>query len=280
MEIYESHKMEDPRLPFILHSFHYGRGEALPFSNWHENIELLYFTKGKAIVTINAQRISVKKGDIVVVNANYLHGIVATEPCHFYCLIVDRSFCLANHFDTSRIQFSPCVKDTELCALIDSFVDEYNNRSFSYRVQILRATGLRICSLLCGNHSTMEEEPDGDSLLLSSIKKTLSYIHANSHRKISLDKLAEVSGMSKYYLAREFHRITGYTVVSYINHFRCENAKRMLVENEMSIAAIARACGFPNASYFSRSFLSIVGILPSQYREEALTTEQKQRTKR
>ncbi len=280
MEVYESHKMEDPRLPFILHSFHYEKGEALPFSNWHENIELLYFTKGQAIVTINAQRISVRKGEIAVVNANSLHGILATEPCHFYCLIVDRSFCLSNYFDTSQIHFSPFVTDPELCALIDSFVDEYDERQFPYRVQLLRATALRILSLLSANHSTEEKETDGDSFLFSSIKNALRYIHANSHRKISLDQLSEASGLSKYYLAREFHRITGFTVIAYINHLRCEKAKRMIVENKMSIASIARECGFQNASYFTRSFLASVGTLPSHYRDEALATEnQKKRTK-
>lgn len=279
MEIYESHKMEDPRLPFILHSFYYQKGEVLPFSNWHENVEFLYFTKGSAIVTINAQRLSVQEGEIVVVNSNYIHGIMATEPSHFYCLIVDRSFCLANYFDTNRIQFSPLIKDPELCTLIDGFVDEYNDLDFPYRIQLLRSDGLRILSLLCAKYSTTEKEPDRDSLLFSSIKKALGYIHANNHRRISLDKLSEISGLSKYYLAREFHRITGYTVISYINHLRCENAKRMILENKLSIANIALECGFQNSSYFSRSFLSIVGMLPSQYKDLVLSNEKKKRTK-
>ncbi len=270
MEIYESHKMENPRLPFIFHSYTYQKGESLGFGNWHENVELLCVTEGLARVSINGRSYSLQKDEIAVINAHELHDILAIEDMHFYCLIVDRSFCLSNHFDPSRLQFETLVRDGEIVSLIRLLAEEYGKETLPFRVQLLRATTLRIMGLLCGGYSKEEKEALADTALFSAIKKTLGYIHAESQRKLTLDRLSEVAGLSKYYLAREFHRMTGYTVVSYINRVRCENAKRMMAEGKDSILAISRACGFPNASYFTRTFSSIVGMRPAEYRSEIL----------
>ncbi len=273
MEIYESHKMENPRLPFIFHSYTYQKGESLGFGNWHENVELLCVTEGCAKVRINGQSHALQKDEIAVINAHELHDILADEDMHFYCLIVDRSFCLSNHFDPSRLHFETLVRDREIVSLIHTLAEEYGNDSLPYRVQFLRSTVLRIMALLCERYSREETESLADTALFSAIKKTLGYIHAESHRKLTLDRLSEVAGLSKYYLAREFHRITGCTVVSYINHVRCENAKRMMMESKLSILAISRACGFTNASYFTRIFSSVVGMRPVEYRSALVNME-------
>jgi AraC-like DNA-binding protein len=273
VEIYESHKLEDPRLPLILHSFHYKKDEALGFSNWHENVELLCPTSGRATVSANGVRFTVEAGEIAVINANHIHDILANEELHFYCLIVDRAFCLSNHLALDRLQFRPLIRDPELFALVTEAAAEYEERERPFRPSLLRATVLRIMSLLAMRYSTEEKGSDSDSALLSAVKRTLGYIHAHVGERLTLDRLAEEAGLSKYYLAREFHRVTGYTVVSYVNHLRCENAKRLLVESKASILSIASDCGFPNASYFSRTFAALTGTLPGEYRKKALSEQ-------
>ena len=47
----------------------------------------------------------------------------------------------------------------------------------------------------------------------------------------------------------------------------CQEA-RLLAEEQMSIGSIGRSCGFDNASYFARTFSSIVGCTPMEYREK------------
>ena len=38
--------------------------------HWHEAIEILYFTQGRAVTSCNLQSYSVKKGSIILVNGN------------------------------------------------------------------------------------------------------------------------------------------------------------------------------------------------------------------
>ncbi len=268
MSVYEKHLMADPRLPFIFHNCTYNeKKQAVDFySGWHENIELLYFKKGSATLTINDIRIKVSKGDLVVVDTNRIHSIAAHEETNFYCLIVDRAFCLANHLDTNLISFEQLVRDAELSELFEEFAKEYYDTDSSFRIQALRALELRIMVLLCRRYSQDNQKPVRDSNILSAIKKALAFIHSEADKSITLDDISNAAGISKYYLAREFRSITGYTIVNYINQVRCEKASVMLTEKTMNIEKIATACGFTNVSYFTRTFTKLMGMKPSDYR--------------
>ena len=272
-ETYEHLQFKHPETPFILHSFSFEAGRSPVHYNWHESIEILHFTAGCAEVAYNFQKIKVNAGDTVVVNSNTLHHICAVTQTHYYCLIIDRAFCVANYMDTSVLQFEPLVHDREIGALIEQFVKEHRDKTQTCRPQLLRSTALRILARLKAGYSREESESPTDTSVFLGVKAALEYIHAQSHTKITLDDLARFSGVSKFYLAREFRRLVGYTVVEYVNRVRCENAKRMLCESRMSVAAIGLSCGYPNASYFNEVFLRIVGISPGRYREQAFAGE-------
>lgn len=266
-DIYEHIKFENSQIPFELYDFHFAAGESLGRRNWHESIEILYVTSGSSIITSNFQKISAQAGDIAVINTNTLHDIYAKTDMHFYCLIVDRAFCVSNFLDTNTVQFHTYVRDEQICALIQQFVDEYHTE-FLCRAQLLRSTALRIVALLRGKYAKEEVTQEHRSPIFDGIKKVLGHIHSQSHTKITLDELAKIAGISKFYLAREFRNMVGCTIIEYINHTRCENAKRMLQENQISIAAIAMSCGYSNPSYFTKTFLAHTGMHPSEYREQ------------
>ena len=273
MSRYETHSMKDPRLPFILHDTHFSRARVEKIGNWHENVEILCFTGGSGLVTSNEQRIPVHRGDVVVLNTNCIHTISCDARLDYYCLIVDRSFCLDNHFDTNRISFVTYLRDEELSHLFEELAREWDAEEDTYRVQTIRALVLRIMAILCRRYSRPETEASANSHLLSCVKQAIGFIHAESHRDLSLDEIAQQVGLSKFYFAREFRNVTGYTVVSYINIIRCERAKRMLAENRLAVGEVGRACGFANQSYFTRTFFSITGEKPSEYRKNSLNKQ-------
>ena len=267
MSVYEIHTMKDPRIPFIVLPFRYPANHVQSPGNWHENVEVLCFTKGSGWVNSNESRIFVCAGDIVVINANYLHAISSVEPLDYYCLIVDRGFCLANHLDTNQIQFNTLVQDEQIFSLMKELACEFMDRSDDdpYCIPMIRAIVLRTLALLCRHHSRLEAIPQADSHLLSCIKHAIGALCSNIEKDWALDDMADLVGLSKYYFAREFHRITGHSFVSYIHIARCERAKAMLLDRQQSIGEIAHACGFSTQSYFTRIFKSVTGVLPSEY---------------
>ena len=111
-----------------------------------------------------------------------------------------------------------------------------------------------------------------------AIKQVIGYIHSESHRTITLEELSELVGISSCYLSRMFHRITGYSIVTYINHTRCERAKQLLAQQNLSVEAVAYECGFANVSYFIRTFRKMTGTVPSEYRARFLRERQEEET--
>ena len=269
MSLHETHTMKTPGLPFIFHDTHHYRPRLHSdlIGNWHENVEILCFTGGEGTVWYNDQQFSVGAGDVVVLNTNCIHSISCAREVHYYCLIVDRSFCLENHFDTNQIAFDPYFQDTELCAVMEELAREWLSEASSpHRILAIRAAALQIMTILCRRHSRPEHSPKKDTHLLACIKQAIGLIRDNCQRELSLDEIAATVGLSKYYFAREFRQITGYTFISYVNLVRCERAKRLLAENRIPVSQVALACGFTNFSYFSKTFAKHVGLRPSEYR--------------
>ena len=273
MSVYETHRMNDPRLPFIFHSKTTLRPNHRSMQpNWHENVEILQILSGSAILLCETKHIAVSAGDTVVINTNCLHSFDASSNgVSYHCLIVDRAFCLANHFDTNTIRFEEHFQDEAITSSMLALNDEYvTTPDAPHRVPMIRSLVLSILAHLCRSHSNPECEEKSEPHLTSCIKQAIGLIRSDASRDLSLDEVAEFVGLSKFYFAREFRRLTGYSFVSYINLNRCEMAKALLAQNKMSISEVGRACGFSNQSYFTRTFRTYTGRLPSVYRETHL----------
>ncbi|MBQ9030983.1 MAG: methylphosphotriester-DNA--protein-cysteine methyltransferase family protein [Parasporobacterium sp.] len=101
----------------------------------------------------------------------------------------------------------------------------------------------------------------------------LKLIHENYARDFSLEVLAEELHINKFHLLRTFKLVTGQTPLQYHNWYRCEKAKELLRQPELSISYIAYETGFNSASHFSRVFNRVTSMTPSEYRKEDLKNQ-------
>ncbi len=273
MSTYETHIIKDSRLPFIFHRSQVNLAvDRHTAGNWHENIEILFFIEGEGIVYCDLKKIAIEAGDIVVVNANRVHSIISTsDRLVNHCLIVDRSFCIANSFDTNLLHFDEHFKDEEIADIFYTLEKNYFPRDMSERsIPLMRAYVLNIMGLLCAKHSSAELERGDEIRLITCVKQAIGLIRSEYYRDLSLDYVAEFAGLSKFYFAREFKRVTGYTFVSYVNVTRCENAKALLSDWALTLGRIGKKCGFSSQSYFTKTFKKYVGMLPEEYRRDYL----------
>ena len=265
----EMHIMKDMRLPFIFYRNRASGDRAPDPRNWHENIELLYFMEGTGAVQCNDETVGVIAGDLVVVNANVPHTVIAKSQHLHYCyLIVDRGFSLANGLDTNELQFDVHIRDEALGAAMECLLEEYEDSDRAYRIPTIRSLVLQILVILCRQYSHPAALSQSQPNLLSCIQKAIGYIRIEYASDLSLDDIAARVGLSKYYFSREFRRVTGYPFVSYVNIVRCEQAKRLLTQTQMRVGEVAVACGFSNQSYFTRTFFAHTGSRPLDYREK------------
>ena len=96
--------------------------------------------------------------------------------------------------------------------------------------------------------------------------KVTNYIKRNCNDKLTLDALAREVYLSKSYLSSMFKEETGISLTEYIAKVRVEKSKRLLTDSTLSIADVARQCGFKDQSYFTKVFKKETGTSPKKYR--------------
>jgi len=98
------------------------------------------------------------------------------------------------------------------------------------------------------------------------VRKALGYMHERYAEPISREEVADYAGVSRGYLSRCFRQETGLSLMAYLNRYRVNQARALLEAGGQSVAEVALAVGFSDASYFSRVFRREVGMSPSAYR--------------
>ncbi len=79
--------------------------------------------------------------------------------------------------------------------------------------------------------------------------------------------LADKMAMSISQLSRKINGITGYSTISYVLQLKLHKAKKMLSDDNISVTEVSDACGFYDASYFSRVFRKEFGVSPSHFQK-------------
>jgi signal transduction histidine kinase/DNA-binding LacI/PurR family transcriptional regulator/AraC-like DNA-binding protein len=101
------------------------------------------------------------------------------------------------------------------------------------------------------------------------VKQAAAFIQQNYTRSFSLEELSETIGVSKSYLSRIFKTDTGISLWDYLNRYRIQKAKELLLLTDESITAIAAEVGYDDVGYFGRVFREIAGCSPRAFRQQA-----------
>jgi transcriptional regulator GlxA family with amidase domain len=98
------------------------------------------------------------------------------------------------------------------------------------------------------------------------IRELQQYIAEHPEADLSLPALARRVNMSPRHFARLFRAETGTTPGRYVEQARIETARRRLEESELSVEAVAAACGFGSVGNFRRVFAKAMEVSPFDYR--------------
>jgi len=98
------------------------------------------------------------------------------------------------------------------------------------------------------------------------IAKSLQAMHADPSAEWTLDRLAELSAMSKTTYSETFRRMMGVTPINYVVSWRMHKARALIEHSEKSIQTIALEVGYDSESAFSRVFKEYFGAPPGRFR--------------
>jgi two-component system response regulator YesN len=97
------------------------------------------------------------------------------------------------------------------------------------------------------------------------VSRACRYISENYTHNVSMEMVAEYTGVSYSYFSQAFKKETGINYSDYIIKFRVEKAKELLKETNLTIEKIAEKVGFVDSKHFSKVFKKLVGIPPKRY---------------
>ena len=83
---------------------------------------------------------------------------------------------------------------------------------------------------------------------------------------LSVEALASRVNMSVRNFSRSFRRGIGKTPARLVESLRVEAARRMLEDSDSRLEQIAQECGLGSGNSMRRSFLRVLGVVPSDYR--------------
>ncbi|MFV8390764.1 substrate-binding domain-containing protein [Flavobacterium sp. LB1P71] len=111
-------------------------------------------------------------------------------------------------------------------------------------------------------------ENDGLSLIEREFLNKINLILEKNidDSSFSVENLASKLNISRVQLYRKVKAVLGIGVGDYVNNFRLEKAKELLMTTTMNISEIAYSCGFASPNYFSTTFKTKYGIPPKDFR--------------
>ena len=101
----------------------------------------------------------------------------------------------------------------------------------------------------------------------------LPYLKKNLRDSLTIDLLCKNFSVSQKMLYRIFHENTGMTPKEYILNLRIEEALKLIIQSDQSIAQIADNTGFSDYSYFIKIFKYHIGNSPSYYRKRSIEAD-------
>lgn len=90
------------------------------------------------------------------------------------------------------------------------------------------------------------------------------YLDAEYYRKPDVNIVAKKVNLTTPAFCRYFKRQTNLTFTEFVNQYRVERAKNLLMQNH-NVSETCYAIGFESLSYFNKVFKEIVGENPSAF---------------
>lgn len=246
----------------------------------HDFYELYFFISGNASYIIENGHYRLKSGDILLISPNNLHQLDINDTLETYERIVlwlnpryvarlsSQNTNLALCFDLCNQGKNFLIRDNTLSEEIKFALFSLYNRPDDFGKDIFAEIQIKnILLKLCLYLSDEKKEKTKNLYTKKTnpmISKVIEFIDNNLEKPLTLENIAEVAIVNKFYLSRLFKEETNTTLHQYILKKRLVLAKKLLEQNYPVIELYLK-CGFNDYSHFFRAFKNEFGITPKKY---------------
>ncbi|MEG1857937.1 MAG: AraC family transcriptional regulator [Pseudoflavonifractor sp.] len=237
----------------------------------HTCTEIFYVVGGAGQFKIEEITRPVAVDDMVIVNPNVEHTEVSlnASPLEYIVMGVEGLEFSADEDGDSRycvVNFRGGREDA--LHYLRSLLSEIETKASGYEivcqdllevllVRLMRRTDFSLTPAPACRRSTKE---------CATVRR---YLDSHFKESITLDQLAGITHVNKYYMVHAFSREYGISPINYLIARRITESRILLSGTDHSLSQISHMLGFSSPSYFSQSFRKLEGISPMEYRKQA-----------
>ncbi|ODA39483.1 Transcriptional regulator, AraC family [Desulfosporosinus sp. BG] len=231
----------------------------------HEELSIGLVEKGTSVYEYEGRMFEVGPSHLVVIPPEIIHQCSPQSYDHWqFKMLYIRPSWLKIAFGIQTLNYIPTSK------MLDAKSIKQTKNLFRILLSNLPLIQKESCLIrdLPGlvNFGHLRDQECFNHYNIEAFRLSQEYLHENFLERITLDNLATITGLSKYYLIRLFNKLCGVSPHGYLTMLRVNYAKRVLLKNK-SITDVAAELGFYDQSHFSNTFKQYVGITPDYYRK-------------
>ncbi|MBW7473719.1 AraC family transcriptional regulator [Paenibacillus oenotherae] len=274
-----------PLYPISYYEISCPPGEPLLELHWHEELEFLMVTEGRAVFRVDMADYEVQAGEAIFVNTGELHSgyIAGDQPCSFKAIVFHPDLIISGSYDVTQEKYvAPLIQkrlsvpshlttgsdiENELLGDLRRIIELNESKEPAFELATKGLLLMAIAKLtVLGEPRMGASSSPAEYHRIARLKTVLNYVQAHYSDPIRLKELAALVSMSEAHFCRLFKEITTKTPIAYINQYRVQQAALLLTTTDKKMMEIALDVGFSNSSYFIGIFKQYYGCTPSFYR--------------
>jgi AraC family transcriptional regulator, transcriptional activator of pobA len=245
----------------------------------HRFAEVIVFERGSGEHRIGSEVFQIEPGEVHLVPAGVPHSLTLSADSRGRILLFEQEEIVAGASSPIAVlthqllaQFAvPSVVHPELPLLaklhgaLDALDEELGSEAplqHEAASALLRLVLVALARL--APQSTLRSIPPG-----GVVAQALALVERRFREHLTLGEISSVMSRDAGRLSADVRRATGRTLAQWIEERRMAEARRLLREKDMSVAAIAHEVGFDDPTYFARRFRRLHGESAGRWREDA-----------
>jgi AraC-like DNA-binding protein len=158
---------------------------------------------------------------------------------------------------------TPLADDSILAARL---TDVFDSLDEDVSISLVRSESalMAVVARLATHHLADAQSIREPGIEQKAVRRVKGWLDAHPERNISLQSLADLAGLSPFYLVRVFHKQIGIPPHQYQTNVRVLRA-RGLLRSGVPIAEAASIAGFCDQSHLNRRFKGTLGTTPGKY---------------
>lgn len=253
--------------------------------HWHEHFEIIRIERGTAKIQVGGKQWIGASGDIYFVNSGELHAVYEPrDDFLMYAIVFHPSLTALHAADSASLElaapYTAGIKTITAAlrpgnehygminGVLDLLIEEFGGRGDHYE-QAVRSL-CRTAFLWFARWFT-ENTADGQLQQFRQkserFKHLLDFIGQRYMEPITVERAARMVHLSPYHFCNTFKRLTGLTLIQFVNLQRIQEAERLLSNGTLTISEIAANVGCGSLQSFSKLYKQYRGRAPSKSRK-------------